>query len=392
MGTFRIAAVLFLLALPRAGWADPPMVDARGLARQVDTALAGAARAAKDPRTGLDPRNPKYAPFWSALQALRDRVGRIEGAARTGEFFLLVDEGSSDLGELRVAWARAGVKNARIAEEIRAASSAYRGLRASFGREGGRQRQGSPLNAAERQQFQRMRQAEARLAGRLRFLRDQARRRGDAATAAELERFRAEAERIAQASADLSSYLNALIAIGEMRGEWHANAPYIRKTAPPAEWAAADETVQDLYVDADIGQVFTVDLGATAADGSAPASEAEAPAGGGGIQAYQDSGEMVVLEPIVTSAGEVYEPADLNDSDDPQGERVEDIEDGLAEAEGVVVESVEPIEPIEPETGSKAPPANLPKVEAKPEPAQPDPAAKPAGSPDAKPPIPPPIG
>ncbi|MEO6192241.1 MAG: hypothetical protein ABIS20_04480 [Thermoanaerobaculia bacterium] len=381
MRKFYLAAVLLvLLALPGVGRADVS-AGARGLARQVDTALAGAARAAKDPRTGLDSRNPKYAPFWNALQALRDRVGRIEGSLspRTGEFFLLVDQGSSDLGELRVAWARTGVKNARIAEEIRSASSAYRELRVSFGREGVRQRQGGPLNAAERQQFQRLRQAEARLAERLRFLRDQARRRGDAATAAELERFRAEAERIAQASADLSSYLNALIATGEMRGEWHANAPYIRKTAPPAEWAAADETVQDLYVDADIGQVFTVDLGATAGGG------------GGGVQAHQDSGEsgeMVVLEPIVTS-GEDSEPADFNDSDDPQGERAEDVEDGPAEAEGVVAESVEGGEP---EAGSNAPPAKPAEIEAKPEPARPDLAAEPAGSPDAKPPIPPPIG
>jgi len=379
MRKLYFAAVLFLLALPRAGWADLPMVTARGLVRKVDTALAGAARAAKDPRTGLDPRNPKYSPFWSALQALQDRVGRIEGtlSPRTGEFFLLVDQGSTDLGELRVAWARTGVKNARIAEEIRSASSAYRGLRAYFGREGVRQRQGGPLNAAERQQFQRLRQEEARLAERLRLLRDQARRRGDAATAAELERFRAEAERIARASADLTSYLNALITTGEMRGEWHANAPYIRKTAPPAEWAAADETVQDLYVDADIGQVFTVDLGATPPDGTA---EVEAPPGGGGVQSYQDSGEMVVLEPIVTSDDEVSESDSEDTGDEPAVEILDD-EDGPAEEEGV---AVEPVEAIEPEAGSKAPPANPaspanpPKAEAKPEP--------------AKPPIPPPIG
>ncbi|HTG34832.1 MAG TPA: hypothetical protein VLB76_18070 [Thermoanaerobaculia bacterium] len=381
MRKLYLAAVLFLLALPRAGWADLPMVTARGIVRQVDTALAGATQAAKDPRTGVDPRNPKYAPFWSALQALQDRVGRIEGSLspRTGEFFLLVDQGSTDLGELRVAWARTGVKNARIAEEIRSASSAYRGLRAYFGREGVRQRQGGPLNAAERQQFQRLRQAEARLAERLRFPRDQARRRGDAATAAELERFRAEAERIAQASADLSSYLNALIAAGEMRGEWHANAPYIRKTAPAAEWAAADETVQDLYADADIGQVFTVDLGAMPPDGVA---EVEAPTGGGGVQAYQDSGEMVVLEPIVTSVDEVSEPeSDPEDTEDEPAVEILDDEDGPAEEEGVIVERVEAIEP---EAGSKAPPANPaspanpPKAEAKPEP--------------VKPPIPPPIG
>jgi cell division protein FtsB len=387
MGTFRIAAVLLLLlALPRSGRAELPGVDARQLVRSVDTALAGAEQAAKDPRTGLDPRNSKYAPFWSALQALRDRVGRIEGslAPRTDEFFLQVDEGSSDLGELRVAWARTGVKNAQVAEEIRIASASYRQLRAYYGREGLRQRQGAPLTAAERRQFQRLQQSERRLAERLRLLRDQARRRGDATTAAELERFRAEAERIALASADLSSYLNALIATGEMRGEWHANAPYIRKATPPAEWAAADETVQDLYVDSDIGQVFTVDLGAMPPTGAAaPVAEAAASSPEGAIQADLPSGqasaELVVLEPIATSFDEVSAPDDPGDSGDPKDETVQDIDlsapaESVADGEAPAVEEKpEPSQAAAPET----PPAPR------------KPSSKPAGS--ARP-IPPPIG
>ncbi len=385
MGTSRIAAVLlFLLALPRSGRADLPTVDARQLVQRVDTALAGAEQAAKAPGTGLDPRNSKYAPFWSALGALRDRVGRIEGALvpRTGEFFLQVDEGSSDLGELRVAWARTGVKNARIAEEIRIASVSYRQLRADYGREGVRQRQGGPLTAAERRQFQRLQQSEGRLAERLRLLRDQARRRGDAVTAAELERFRAEAERVALASADLSSYLNALIATGEMRGEWHADAPYIRKAAPPAEWVAADQTVQDLYVDADIGQVLTADLGAVPPAGSVPAAAASSPEGEVQVDQAADhpSEELVVLQPIVASTDEVAAPDDAGGASDSQDETVQDIDlsapDEPATDAKVPAVDAKPVEP-----SRDAPPAAPRK-----------PSAKPAGSPAASPPIPPPIG
>jgi hypothetical protein len=302
MGKYRIAAVLFLLllAIPRTGRAAGPDAGARQLVQTVDAALAGAAQAAQTPRQGLDPGNPKYAPFWNALQALRARVSRIEGSLPQAgsEFFLLVDQGSSDLGELRVAWARTGVKNDRVAEELRIASTSYRLLRSTYGREGLRQRQGGPLSEAERRQLLRLQRTERRLAASLQLLRDQARRRRDAVTAAELERFRAEAETLGQASADLASYLNALIAASEMRGEWQADAPYIRKAAPPAQWAAADETVQDLYVDSDIGQVFTVDLGKTGDPATAPGRDAVQL-----LQPGEEVTEAVVVEPLPASMG-----------------------------------------------------------------------------------------
>src|SRR3954452_1367660 len=304
MRTYRIAALLFLLlAIPRTGRAEVPMTTAGQLVQTVDAALAGAAQAAQK----LDVLNPRYAPFWSALQAMRTRVSRIESAGGD-EFFLLVDQGSSDLGELRVAWARTGAKNEQIAGQLRIASPAYRSLRSQFGREGGRLQQGGALSEAEKQQLARLQASERRFAERLRRLRAEAQRRRDAATAAELERFRAQAERIAQAAADLASYLNALIATSEMRGEWQANVPYIRKTAPPAELAAADETVQDLYVDADIGHVFVADLGKTPE--TLPADEGAAPAK---VQVFQPGEEAreatVFADPIPAPDDEDEEAA-----------------------------------------------------------------------------------
>jgi hypothetical protein len=362
MRTYRSAALLFLLlAIPQTGRADPPLVTARQLVATVDGALAGVAQAAQ----GLDPRNPKYAPFWSSLQAMRTRVSRIEGAVGQpgDEFFLLVDQGSSDLGALRVAWARTGTRNDRVAGQLRIASTAYRSLRSSFGREGARLKQGGALNEAERQQLARLQASERRFAESLRRLRDQARRRRDAATAAELERFRADSERVAQASADLASYLNALIAASELRGEWQANVPYIRKTAPPAELAAADETVQDLYVDADIGHVFTADLGKTE-EGAAPAK----------VQVFQpgEEQEVAVVEPILVDGGD----------DDEAAEPAESAEGAPAE-EGVTVS-----EPV-PEAGEAEAPA--PEEPKKPEAAKADEHPEAASAPAAAP-IPPPIG
>src|SRR3954452_14386399 len=311
MRTYRIAPLLFLLlAIPQAGRADVP-VTARQLVQTVDAALAGTAQAAQK----IDSRNPRYAPFLSALQAMRTRVSRI-ASARGNELFLLVDQGSSDLGELRVAWARTGAKNEQIAGQLRIASTAYRSLRSQFGREGVRLQQGGALSEAEKQQLARLQASERRFAERARRLRAEAQRRRDAATAAEMERFRAEAEQIAQASADLASYLNALIAASEMRGEWQANVPYVRKIAPPAELAAAEETVQDLYVDADIGHVFTADLGKTPETPSeVSADEGTAPAK---VQVFQPGEEVrettVVVDPIPAPDDEDEEAAEPAES------------------------------------------------------------------------------
>jgi hypothetical protein len=314
----RAAVLLTLLALPPAGWAEAPGPSAGQLARSVEAALAAAAEAAKAPKGGLDNKNPKQASFLLALHDFRTRVGQIEAALAPSkpELYLLIDQGSSDLGELRVAWARTGAKNERIAAAVRTASASYRRLRADYGREGLRRRQGGELSTPERQQLQRLQGAEQRFAASLQPLRDRARAKGDATTAAELERFRAEAESLAVAAADLSTYLNALIATSELRGEWHADVPYIRKSAPPVELAAADDTVQDLYVDSDFGQVFTADLGATPADGAGAAGSAATPEAGGTVEVYQASSEgpteVVVAEPVA-DAGDTADATDAAD-------------------------------------------------------------------------------
>jgi hypothetical protein len=262
MSRFRIVFLLCALFVPGSLAYGAPS-NARQLVNTAEAALEGVAGALEDPATGFRRGDTEDVVFLANLSAMRTRLDLVRAAlsARDERLFDLLDLGSADLGALRVSWARTGNGNERIDEGLRIASSSYRMLRANYGREGLRHRQGGGLSKAEERQFQRLQRSQRRLAESLRTLRDQSRRRGDETTAAEMERLRLEAERIARASLDLAAYLNSLIAVSEVRGEWAANARYVRQTTEPEDYAVANETVEDLYVDSDIGHVFTVDLG-----------------------------------------------------------------------------------------------------------------------------------
>jgi hypothetical protein len=403
MRKFRTVHVLFLLlVVPELVWAAGPArrLTARQLARTVDSALAGVAQAAEDPAAGLDRAAPGTAAFRGALGGMRLRVSRIESALerRDGEFFLLVDQGSADLGALRVSWARTGARNDTIAQGLRLASASYRLLRSHFGREGLRYRQGGGLTEAEKRQFQRLQRANQRFAESLRPLRERAERRGDPTTVAELDRFRAEAERIAWERLALETYLNALIAASEMRGEWEANAPYLRDDGPE-ELAAATERVHDLYVESDIGHVFTVDLGAS---GWPPMEqEAEIPqelqAVSGAVQVFQlVEGEEPAPEETVAGpeseslaaedAEEIGADEEIDpESADPEGlEEAAELDDEILEEEDLGVE--------EEGAGAEVEAAGPPEKAAEPQAGSPAAEGSPSPAPPTAPPPPGPIG
>jgi hypothetical protein len=315
-----------------------PASDASRLLHTADQGLADLERLAP----GLDPKNPKIKPFRGSLGFFRSVMDELRGSLAAGdaEFFGFLDQGSAALGELRVTWARTGVHDDAIAGRLRVASASYRLLRSTCGREGLRQLQGGTLSQAERRQLQRIQRSERRFAERLQLLRDRARREGDRVTAEEMERFRLEAERIAWASADLETYLNTLIAASELRGEWSADAPYVRKTAPPEEVAAADEAVQDLYVDSDIGQVFAVNLGKI--DGDSEGVVSGPPAGP--VQVFESSGEAVAAEAVAEPATLVGEPSEEAVSEGEPVEGVEIGEPAEGAGEDTVEEAAEPVD------------------------------------------------
>lgn len=374
MSRFRIALLLIALALPGSFAYGVPS-NARQLVHAAESALDGVAETLEDPASGFRRGDTEDVVFLANLSAMRARLDLIRAAlsARDERLFDLLDLGSADLGALRVSWARTGNGNEHIDQGLRLASSSYRMLRSNYGREGLRNRQGGGLSPAEERQFQRLQRAQRRFAESLRVLRDQSRRRGDETTAAEMERLRLEAERIALASLNLASYLNSLIAVSEVRGEWAANSRYVRQTADPEEYAVANETVEDLYVDADIGHVFTVDLGSvggwsyTDEEAAAP-REAEA----GAVEILQPgAGEVIEGEPEIVEIiqAPIAEPAfDAEPAVEMIEEEVEEVEETEtavteeplpeqpAPSEDILIEDL-PVE--EPET-EKAPEASSP--------------------------------
>lgn len=347
MSRFRIALLLSALAIP-GSFAYGVTSNARQLVHTAESALDGVAETLKDPASGFRRGDTEDVVFLANLSAMQARLDLIRAAlsARDERLFDLLDLGSADLGALRVSWARTGNGYPQIDQGLRLASSSYRMLRSNYGREGLRNRQGGGLSKAEERQFQRLQRAQRRFAESLRILRDQSRRRGDETTAAEMERLRLEAERIALASLNLASYLNSLIAVSEVRGEWAANARYVRQTADPEEYAVANETVEDLYVDADIGHVFTVDLGSvggwsyTDEETAAAPREAEA----GAVEILQPgAGEVIEGEPEVVEIiqGPIAEPAF---SEEPAVEVISE-EENAEETEAAVTEEPLPEQP-----------------------------------------------
>lgn len=257
-----LAALIFLLVLPFGpARAEPPRtIDARQLLISAERALAGTRTAA-----GADARLASRKAFWTALGKVDTALRQVRDglSSRDGRFFRGLEQGSAALGELRVVWSRAGIAEPRVGEGIRILSSSFRLLRGGYGREAVRTRQGSGLTELEKQRFQRIQQAQRRFAESLRPLVDRSSERGDAAMLAELRRMLEEAERIAAAALTLEAYLNALILGDIQRGEWEGNSHYAQAT-DRTEWLEAGAVVEELYVEEDVGHVFTIDLGSEA--------------------------------------------------------------------------------------------------------------------------------
>lgn len=321
-----LAALLFLLVLPFGlARAEPPRtIDARQLLISAERAVAGTRTAA-----GADERLRSRTAFWTALDKVDAALRQVRAglASRDGRFFRGLEQGSAALGELRVVWSRAGSmgpqSEPRVAEGIRILSSSFRLLRGGYGREAVRSRQGGGLTELEKQRFQRIQQAQRRFADSLRPLLDRSRERGDAAMLAELRRMAEEAERIAAAAATLEAYLNALILGDIQRGEWEGNSYYAPAT-DRSEWLEAGTVVEELYVEQDVGHVFTLDLGSEAT--------------GARLDEPVEVGEVEVYEPLASTSVEEVSAVDLDgESDEPD----EAEEDEAEDEESLVEEEME---------------------------------------------------
>jgi hypothetical protein len=341
--------LILLLSAPSAHAVEK--ADARALLGMAQTGLSQAARAAQASEGRIDRSRPDQRPFWTAFDKMGSALQRVRAgmASRDSSFFRALEDGSADLAELKVVWARTGAPDLAVSGALRVLSTSYELLRTGYGREAVRHRMGLGLMPGERARFLRIQQTQQRLVYVLRDLEERARRRGDEIMRAELNRMAEDAYRVASAQLTLNAYLNALMLADEQRGEWTANAQYA-SSEDSSEWQEGGTVVEELYVEADIGQVFMVDLG-DVSEPEAPATAPGAPAVG--VTPLAPSSALSFLdEPTeipeeLSAAVEAYEPSvaismDGTDDVDPVAE-----EESLAQEEVVVVDETGAEEPAD---------------------------------------------
>lgn len=349
MKWMSLLPLALLLSVPAQ--AAPRKADARALLGMARTGLSQAVRAAQGTGGRLDRSRPEQRPFWNSVDKMGSALQRVQAgmAARDSSFFRALEDGSADLAELKVVWARTGAPDASVSGALRVLSSSYELLRTGYGREAVRHRMGFALMPAERARFLRIQQTQQRLVYVLRDLEERSRRRGDETTRAELSRMAEDAWRVASAQLTLNAYLNSLILADSQRGEWTANAQYA-PAEDRSEWQEGDTVVEELYVEADIGQVFMVDLGDVNAP-EEPAPSAPSTPGAlapGAVTSLAPTSDLDYLdEPTdvpeeLSAAVEAYEPSpvavavDGADDVDPEAE-----EQALAQEEVVTVDDAD---------------------------------------------------
>ncbi|HYO16332.1 MAG TPA: hypothetical protein VE685_24295 [Thermoanaerobaculia bacterium] len=338
----RFAIVVLLLG---AGLARPAaavrsssetrQVNARQLMRMVESAYDNLMRASQWAGDRLDPKAARNRPFRSALDRMGRSVEEVGTAlrARDPRFFQSLERGSVVLGELRVIRARSGVTAPEVDRGLALLASSYRLLRRSYGSEQARHERGGALSESERQRFERIQAAQRDFAARLEVLRRKAEERRDRATVAELNRLIVEAHRIASAPLTLESYLNALIAADEMRGEWVGNR-YYAEPADKADWAAAHQVVEELHVEAEVGHLFVMELGKVG-----DLSQLDEPAELlPGLEAETDAPAVQVFVPVEETTAEGVEIFE-NAVEEETGVVSETLDEGVA-SEDIVVEEI----------------------------------------------------
>jgi hypothetical protein len=261
----RLISVLSILLLAASAAKAAPhpagrTVNARQLLEIVEITFEEAHRAAE--AGGLDPRARRHRPFWKAMDRAGGALERVGRALRNRDqaFYDSLAQGSKALGELQVAWLRAGARAPEVDAKLRLLLRSYRLLRTSYGAEHLRSARGGELTPAESESFAYLQLLHGQLADRLDALQQRSAVQGDRATAAEMARLETESESIAEAEPSVDAYLTSRIASDELAGEWEGH----RGAAPAKDaalWSSARQTVEQLATDPAVGHVFALDLG-----------------------------------------------------------------------------------------------------------------------------------
>ena len=236
-------------------------VDALILAKDLRRSVAFAAKSAhqaKDAR--LDPKSVHAQPFWTELRKMEKTVSGISAGlkAHDPKVFQAIGKGTETLAALRVAWHRTGAADANVKEGIETLSHAYNALRKDYGKEAIRRRQGGALSEREQQHFADIKDKEAKVAARWKYLRDKAALKGDKRVVEELDHLLGEAERIAKAEVTVDAYLHALVLVDAVEGEWAAYSYYVPADLRPS-WHEAEVVTEATFAAWDVDYAEEVD-------------------------------------------------------------------------------------------------------------------------------------
>jgi len=244
-------------AKPAAG----KQVSGKQLVAESKKAIAGILKTAKASGGKLDPKNKKQAPFFGGLKELRASLAETEKymQAKDKKAFASLSKGSSALAQVKTAWPRLGVEDAKVEGYLSKLDNSYSALRGRYGAEGPRAKEGKELSAKEKANFAKIKAQQAEYGKKLAPMQAKAKQKGDKGMEAQLVRLSQQADRIAKAPDAVDAYLAAMLLLDYLQGEWEAYSYYVGPDYR-ADWVTVNVWVETSFVSCDTLYLETVEV------------------------------------------------------------------------------------------------------------------------------------
>ncbi|MEO8197610.1 MAG: hypothetical protein ABI689_12925 [Thermoanaerobaculia bacterium] len=245
---------------PAAKPAPGKQVNGKQLLAESKKAVAGILKASKASGGKLDPKNKKQAPFFGGIKELRASIADSEKKmkAKDKKLFDSLSKGSTALAKVKTAWPRTGVKDAKVDGYLGKLDNSYTALRARYGSEGLRAKQGGALSAKEKANFEKIKASQAEFANKLAPMQAKAKKNGDKGTEAELARLIAQSNKISTAQLSVDAFLTAMVLVDVLQGEWDCYSYYVGPDYR-ADWVQVDVWVEASFTSYDTMYWETVD-------------------------------------------------------------------------------------------------------------------------------------
>lgn len=232
-----IATLIAALTLSTAHASAEIKHDAHGLVR---AAQAGIARISS---ASIDTSRRSHLPFLAALRETSRSLSETSRglAKRSPGYFSALGAARRSVEKLKLTFEKSGMQNKQVIEGVKSAANAIEVLHKNFGREAARLKEGGQLSDEEKQRFTMLKRQRESIVSKLGALRDAS--KADAASSKlvhDLDDLISDASRAAAADATASAYIDLLLLVDPLEGEWRGLSLY----APPGakdEWEALDE-------------------------------------------------------------------------------------------------------------------------------------------------------